>query len=451
MIRPMNERYLAVDWLLEGATIEREGFFDRASFCSYDAIFVDPLALSLHWTEVAAPGPDGTRRTDPEKDRGFGRTLSAWMTKRRQETDDLLRRRGGVVVVRLHPRGDPLEVGSPGSPPERIDRATWLPHVTLVDKQHQLTFPSNGRFVPRRGRDVRVESSGSPFEEYLRAFADRLAYDAVYQDLLSTPLERFATVLARNQVGDAVALEIAVDEGRLVLLPTVEGVSPSREADVLLDAVRRAAARPPFVAAPDWLPGYFVPGEEGLADEVAGLVERRDALQAKLDEVGTKLAEKTRFKAVLYGKGRHLFERAAAEAFAELGFEVAPHGDLWRLTSDDGDALVAMEASDEPRTGLAAYRKLHREIDRAITDGEDPMKGIVLVSGSRELDPRRRPTQFAPEVLRGCQAHGYCLMTSYALYQILSRALADKSKRALGTLRKTLLETDGELREAAEA
>ena len=447
----MNERYLAVDWLLDHAAVDREGFFDRASFSAYDAVFVDPLALPRHWTETAAPGPDGTRRTDPERDRGFGRTLAGWMAKRRQEVDDLLRRRGGIVVVRLHPRGDPLEIGSPGTPPERVDRTTWLPHITLVDRQHQFTFPSNGRFVPRRGQDVRVEPSGSPFEEYLRTFAERLSYDVVYQDLLSTPLERFATVLARNHVGDAVALEIPVDEGRLVLLPSVEGVSPSREADVLLDAVRRASARPAFVATPDWLPGYLVAGEEALADEVAGLAERRDALQAKLDEVQAKLAEKTRLKSMLYGKGRVLFERSAADAFAELGFEVEPRGEVWRLSCEEGNALVAMEASEEARIGLSAYRKLHREIDRAITEGEDPTKGILLVSGSRELDPKRRPTQFAAEVLRGCEAHGYCLMTSYQLYKILLRSQEEKTKKALGGLRRTLLETDGELREAGEA
>jgi len=447
----MNERYLAVDWLLEGTAVDREGFFDRASFSAYDAVFVDPLTLPLHWTEVAAPGPDGTRRTDPEKDRGFGRTLAAWMAKRRQEADDLLRRRGGVIVVRLHPRGDPLEIGSPGSPPERVDRATWMPHITLVDRQHQFTFPSNGRFLPRRGHDVRVEASGSPFEEYLRAFAERLTYDAVYQDLLSTPIERFATVLARDHVGDPVALEIPVDEGRLVLLPSVEGVSPTREADVLFEAVRRASARPPFVALPDWLPAYLVPGEEGLADEAAGLVERRDILQAKLDEVNAKLAEKTRFKAMLYGKGRNLFERAVADAFAELGFEVEPRGDVWRVASEEGNALVATEASEEPRIGLSAYRKLHREIDRAITEGEDPTKGILVVSGSRELDPKRRPTQFAAEALRGCQAHGYCLLTSYQLYKLLVLALGDKNKKSQSALRKSLLETDGEMREAGEA
>ncbi len=446
----MNERYLAVDWELDHASIDREGFFDRSSFSAFDAVFVDPLALPRHWMDGTAPGPDGARRTDPDKDRGFGRTMVGWMAKRREEADDLLRRRGGLLVSRLHPRGETLEIVSPGSPPERVDRYAWLPHVTLVDRQHQFAFPSNGRFVARRGQDVIVEHSGSPFEEYLRAFGERISYDAVYQDLLSTPLDRFAMVLARNRVGDAVAIEIPVDEGRLVLLPSVEGVSPSREADVLIEAAR-AASRATFVAEPDWLPAYALPGEEALADEVVGLVERRDALQAKVEEVQGKLEDKTRCKRMLYGKGRVLFGRAVADALGELGFEVESRGEVWRLACEEGNALVAMEASEDARIGLAAYRRLHREMDLAITEGEDPMKGIVVVSGSRELDPKRRPTQFSAEVLRGCEAHGYCLLSSYQLYKMLLRAVAEKNKKTLAGLRRLLLETDGELREAGES
>ena len=95
--------------------------------------------------------------------------------------------------------------------------------------------------------------SGSPFEEYLRSFAGHIVYSAIYEDLLATPLERFATVLARNRVGDVLAIEIPFEEGRLVLVPPLRGVSPSREATVLLQAVEQAAFRPAYAATPDWL------------------------------------------------------------------------------------------------------------------------------------------------------------------------------------------------------
>jgi hypothetical protein len=447
----MNRRFLAIDWTLDHPEIRRDGFFDRTSFSSHDAVFVDPLALARHWTEAIAPGGDGVRRTDPQQDRGFGRTLARWMAKRRDESEDLLRRGGGLLVCRLHPRGEPVEIVSPGAPPDQIDRYSWLPTVSLVDRHHQFVFPSNGRFVARYGRDIHIEQTGNPFEDYLREFEGYLQYSAVYQDLLSTPLERFATVLARNRVGDAVALEIPFDEGRLVLLPSTERISPSREADALSESVRRSSMRPVFASVPDWLPSYPLPGEEEIADELAGLVERRDTLSAKVDEVTKRLEEKTRHKRLLFAKGRQLFDRAVADAFRQLGFVVEEEQDVLRIQSEEGNALVAAEASEDAKVGAAAYHRLHRDIDRAITDGEDPLKGILVLSGSRELDPKRRPTQFLPEVLRGARGHGYCILTSYQLFKLLQTALTEKSKKGLVSLRRHVLETDGEIRETRDA
>jgi hypothetical protein len=179
---------------------------------------------------------------------------------------------------------------------------------------------------------------------------------------------------------------------------------------------------------------------------LAGLVERRDTLVAKVEEVSKRLEEKTRVKCLLYAQGRWSFGGAVAGAFAELGFHVETVGDLLSLQSDEGNALVAGEASEEPKVGTSAYGRLHRELERVIADGEDPVKGILVVSGSRELDPKRRPTQFAAEALRGCRAHGYCLLTSYQLYRLIQASLGDRTKKAMAAVRRSLLETDGEFR-----
>ena len=296
--------------------------------------------------------------------------MTAWMGRRREESEDLLRRGGGLLICRLRTRGEPLEIAPAGAPAEHVDQATWLPSVSLVDRHHQLTFPANGRFVARQGSDVVFEGSGSPFEEYLKAFEGQIVYDAVYQDLLSTPIDRFATVLARNRVGDVLALEIPYDDGRLILVPPLEGVSPTREAAVLMEAVRQATVRPAFVSVPDWLPAYPLPGEDALTDELAGLAERRDKLVAKIEEVQTKLREKTLVKQALYAKGRFTFLPAIAEAFSLIGFEIESEGAGLRLRSAEGDALVIAEASESAQIGLPAYRRLRDVVDRTVTDGE---------------------------------------------------------------------------------
>ena len=178
----------AVNWQLEHPEIRNTDFFEGSSFSAVDSLFIDPGPISDRWTYDVPVGKDGVRRTYMDSDRGFGRVVTKIIHQRRTEAADLLYKAGGLIVSRLHPRGEALEVVSTGGVAERIDRFSWLPSVSLVDKQHQLNFPSNGRFVPRRGNDIVFEGTDSPFEEYLHQFRGRLSYRAVYQDILSTPI-----------------------------------------------------------------------------------------------------------------------------------------------------------------------------------------------------------------------------------------------------------------------
>jgi hypothetical protein len=444
----METRSLAIDWNLDHPSIRQDGFYGRCSLSAFDAVFLDPNAVSYAWSRDVPPEGDGIRRTDPQRDRGFGRTLTAWMDRRRAEADDLLKVGGGLLVCRLRTRGEPLELTGGDAPRERVDRYSWLPSTSMVDRHHQLTFPANGRILARHGEDVAFEGTGNPFEEYLRRFEGHIVYDAVYQDLLSTPIERFATILARNRVGDVIAIEIPFDEGRLVLVPPIEGVPPAREAIALLEAIRQATVRSAFLSPPDWLPAYSLPGEDALADEQTALTERRDALDQKLDEVSGKLEEKTRHKPILYAKGRFTFVHAVSDAFQVLGFDVEDANRVLYLRSAEGNAIVVAEASEEAKIGLPAFHRLRDAVDRAITDDEEHYSGVLVVSGSRELDPKRRPTQFSAAALRGCQARGFCLLTSYQLFKLVQQAHVDRGKNALASIRRRLLECDGEFRES---
>lgn len=441
----MENLTLSIDWRLNHPSFHHESFFGRFSFSAYDVVLIDPLEITGRWAHEVGISSDGVRRIDSQRDRGFSRTLSAWMSKRRAETEDLLKVAGGILICRLRTRGEGLEITSGSAPAEHLDRYSWLPSISLIDRHHQLVFPSNGRFVPRRGRDIVVEESSSPFSEYIEQFQEFFVYDAVYQDLLSTPIDRFAQVLARNRVGDVVALEIPFDEGRLILVPPTEGVSPSHEASVLHAVTERMIDRPPFAALPDWLPGYPLPGEDELRDELARLDERQTAITEKLAELRANWEEKTRHKRMLYTRGRFSFLPAVADGFRELGFDVEIADDTLALRSEEGDALVVAAAADGTKVELPAYRHLLSSVDQAVTDGDGRVKGILVVSGSRELDPKRRATQFSEGVLRGCTDQGYCILSSFHLFKLVQAALASKGKDH-AKFRRQLIECDGEFR-----
>jgi len=442
----MRRILTTIDWQLHHPEIREADFFEGASFSSVDALLIDPGRISDHWTYGMPVEQDGARRTYVDNDRGFGRIIARLFEKRRTEAGDLLFKTGGVIVCRLRSRGETLEIVSQGGITERIDRYSWLPSVTLVDKQHQLAFPSNGRFVPRRGEDVILEQTGAPFEDYLRQFEGKISYDAVYQDILSTPIERFAAVLARNRAGDVVAAQIPYGEGLLVLLPCIDGVSPATEALALYNAVSRAQLRPGFFSSPDWLSSYSLKGEDALRDEIASLRDRRETLSEKLTEVSSQLEEVTFCKRLLYTSGRLSLLPAMSSAFRSIGFSVEEERDEIILRSDEGDAIAGIAATDDSSVGVSAYRRLLDRVDRARTSGDGPNKGILVVSGSRELDPKRRPTQFTPEVLRGCKSQGFCLITTYELFKLVQRALEHPATKELSHMRKVIVECDGEFR-----
>lgn len=443
----MENRYLSIDWRLDHPAIQRETFFGRFSFSAYDAVLIDPLEINRRWTYEIGISPDGMRRIDPLHDHGLGKTITAWMVKRRAEAEDLLKQAGGIIVCRLRSRGEQLEISAPDAPTDQLDRYSWLPSIALIDRHHQLVFPSNGRFVPRRGRDVIVQDSSSPFSEYIEQFREFFVYDAVYQDLLSTPIDRFAQVLARNKVGDVIALEIPFDEGRLILVPPTEGVSPSHEAAVLHEAIGNMIHRPAFTAMPDWLPGYPLPGEDALNDELVRLEERHATMAEKIAELRADWEATTRHKRMLYATGRFTFLPAVADGFRELGFEVETEDGMLMLRSEQGDALVVAAAADGAKIQLPAYRQLLYAIDQAVTDGDGRLKGILVVSGSRQLDPKRRPTQFSEGVLRGCTDQGYCVLSAYHLFKLVREVLASKKADRSG-IRRALIECAGEFRGA---
>jgi hypothetical protein len=444
----MTHRFLSIGWELTHPSIEQADFFNAPSLASADAVFIDPVTISERWLYDVPPERDGRRRTYIQYDRGLGRVLTKLMAKRRAEAADLLYRAGGLIVCRLHPRGEPLEIVSQETSTTQIDRYSWLPTVSLVERQHQLTFPANSRFLARRGRDIVLQNTGSPFEDYLQTFNGKTFYHAVYQDLLATPVDLFATVLAQNKVGDIVALQIPFGEGRLVLLPSIESVSSGHEAVVLIEAVSNAVIRPAFFAAPDWLAAYPLPGEEALRDESLRLNDRKETLTNKIAEISSQLEQATRYKRILYTQGRFSLLPAVADSFRCLGFEVERVGEHLILRSEEGDATCLAEASEQATIDLVPYRQLLHLVDRAHTEEGNTTKGILVVSGSRGLDPRRRPTQFTPEVLRGCKSQGFCLLTTYELFKLVQDVLTGKDPENGAKSRRKLLECDGEFRGA---
>ncbi len=416
-------RVLAVGWEVEGPGVTRGEFPTAESFASYDAVLIDPERLPSLWEPHALLEPDGVWRLHPGRDFGLGRALDNLFSARRGELEDLLVRGGGVLVVRVRPAGEGVEVV--GNPPRRLDPYAFLPRASLVSGPHHLGLPQGLRFVPRRGRDLTVAAPTHPLAPYLQALAP-WGYEAVLVPTLGAPLAAFGGVLATNRVGDAVAWDLPVGTGRILFLPSFPGASPAEAGEHLLPALASLLTQPLPEDLPDWLHGHSLPGEDGLRARRAELDRRRGALEREEEELAAERRGYDLLRGLLSPRGRAGLLAAAGAALSRLGFTVSPaEGDGATLLarSPEGELLVRVALSPFGPVGPEEHRALVLDLDRLRSAERREARGMLVCLAEPRLDPRRRGPQWTEAVERGCRDHGLVLASAYDLFKAVRHVL----------------------------
>lgn len=429
-------RVLALGWEVAGPGVVIGEFPSAESFASFDAVLVDPEPLPDLWRPHAALEPDGVWRLHPERDYGLSRALERLFSARRGELEDLLLRGGGALGVRVRDPGAGVEV--PGNPPRRYDRYAFLPRASLVAGPHHLALPGGLRFVPRRGRDLLLPEPAHPLTPYLEGVG---GYEAVIVSALGAPLGEFGTVLARNRVGDAVALDLRVGPGRVLFLPAGPGDAPS---GALLAGLAALLAEPLPPDLPDWIGNYPLPGEEALAARERELAEREARIRAEREELRREREKFDRLRALISPRGLAGFLSAVGAALEALGFAVASGEGpaTLRAAAPEGELLVRAALSPFEPVGPGEHRALLLDLDRLRTAGED-VRGMLVCLAEPRLDPRRRGPQWTEAVRRGCADHRLVLASAYDLFKAVRHVLGGASP---DPVRRALFSTEGEWR-----
>lgn len=436
-------RVLALGWEIDGPGVTRAEFASADSLASYDAVLVDPEPLPSLWGSHATLEPDGVWRLYPGRDLGLARALDHLMSARRAEVEDLLLRGGGVVVVRVRPPGEGVEIA--GSPPRRLDRYAFLPRASLVSGPHHLGLPHGLRFIPRRGRDLTLADEPHPAAPYLRALGP-LGYEAVLVATLGAPLAAFGRVLATNRVGDVVAWDLAVGTGRILFLPSFPSASPAEMGDRLLPLLGALLREPLPVEVPDWISGYSLPGEEDLRCDEEALAREREGLRRREEELGERRFGYDLLRALLAPRGSQGLAQAVQAALDRLGFTTSPLGAAPATvlaSSSDGDLLVRVALSLFGPVGPEEHRALLLDLDRWRSEGNGDGRGVLVCLAEPRLDPRRRGPQWAEAVGRGCRDHGLVLTSAYDLFRAVRHVLAGGDP---DEVRRGLLAAEGEWR-----
>ena len=210
-------RTLVVGIPLPHVTFDNYSGISAPAFSEYQRLIVETAAFSSVVEELVARGGEHCNfggqivHNGPSTADAF--SLSDLLEMRRRETEWFLSR-GGTAVCFAHP-----DIAHPGVADRVWRRYSWLP-APLGLRYEALLLPGFG--TP----GAEVSDTAHPFAPFISEFAPRLAYRATMDESVPN-FSDYAHVFARSRGGAAIAAELSVDHGRIILLPPL--IDPQSE------------------------------------------------------------------------------------------------------------------------------------------------------------------------------------------------------------------------------
>jgi hypothetical protein len=432
-------RVLSLGFPMPGARVDNHTFASAPSFFDYDAIAVNPEALSQLVEEVVnGTGDHATRAHEPVVN---GPTtpeavgLAQLLRDRQDETARLLAR-GGLVVCFAYPNVVHANVtGFAG-----CDRYFWLPAPPGISYAEP--------FLRRAwGTELLPVDHDHPFGPYVDTFRGKLAYRA-YFDEVTSGFSGAGRVFARSLGNAAIAIELAVYGGRAVFLPPPARL-PTGDArysysDAIQAAVRNTLGLAAHAKPPAWLSDYQLPGLPERLRTLAAADERLDESSEAVAAAQADIEELERYRRLLWQEGRYGLEQPVRDALALLGFTVnAKNLDVpAELQSADGElaALLEVDAGEEA-VGMDGHHRLRRRLEMAIQAG-NAKHGLLVINGYRAKQPAQRPPQYEDTLRVAAESMRYCVATTTQLFHA-TRAALKGDTTTVDAFRQRLLTTEG--------
>jgi hypothetical protein len=440
-------RILSLGFPLPGPPIDNHTFANAPAFFDYDALVVDPQALSGLIEAVVAGGKEHTTRsgervlnapTTPD-----AVSLADLLRDRQEETARLLAR-GGLVVCFAYPNVVHHRVAGFSG----CDRYFWLPAPAGL--QYREPFLRRGV-----GSEIIPMEHDHPFGPLVDQFRGKTTYHAYFADEAPGFPALSGKVFARSIGGAAIGVELPVAQGQVIFLPPPARLANSEAryaySNGLQDAIRNILGRAATADPPPWLRDY----------ELVDLSERlsaRDDAQRRLDEVRESLAaagdaveELDRYRRLLWQEGKYGLEQPVRDALGLLGFRIiAKDVDAPARIQVAADktkkqaALLEVDASDEA-VGMNGHYRLRRRLEEAIAQGK-PQRGLLVINGYRTKSPAERGAQYQDALRVAAESMRYCVATTEQLFHAV-RASLQGDNATVGAFRERLLTTEGVLRE----
>ena len=439
-------RILSLGVPMPGPAVDNHTFANAPTFFDYDAIVVDPRALSQLIEEVVDGSAEhatrtGERLTNAPTDPGAV-GLADLLHDRQEETARLLAR-GGLVVCFAYPNVVHHRVAGFSG----CDRYFWLPAPAGL--QYGSSLLRRGA-----GSEIIPTEHDHPFGPFVDQFRSKLSYHAYFAD--DTPgFAGAARVFARSAGAAAIGVELSLSSGRIVFLPPLAR-APSGDqryaySNALQEGIRHTLRLAATASPPSWLSEYQLP-------DLTNRLTARDEAQRLLSEAEETLTageyavqEIDRYRRLLWQEGKYGLEEPVRAALALLGFRVVAQ-DIdtpaqIQLEVGRGEkqvALLEVEASDEA-VGMDGHYRLRRRLEEAIAQSK-PRRGLLIINGYRTQAPSQRATQYQDALRVAAESMRYCIATTEQLFHA-ARAALEGDEATVHALRERLLTTEGVLRE----
>ncbi len=409
----MSDRILVVGIEAEGERIDRADFDGEATLNHGAGAVVDPAAVPALWSQLPS---------DPAERAETGERLVELLHRRRQEATELLAR-GGTLVCILRPLGQPFRVPRHGQKGAALLHAySWLPQE-----------PSLAGLVVAAAQpgELRAADESHPLWPVLRSHGRPVAC------ALNAPPPPNWHAIATDTNGRLVAFEVRVGQGSVLFVPPLVVASPA-ELGALFEQVFSAPAAAPV--RPQWLDSVLLPGQAELAERLAELARKIEAMEREFIAARGRHAHLVRLNRLLSARTAVELADPAEVAFRELGFDVEAVGaNALELRSAEGNALVVLAASDGPVDSEAYWDLVHQ-----MDDGPRKVaKGIILANAFCTILPAERGGAFPDLLCRGALHREVCLLSTVELHTCMAALLERPDDAVRRALRTALLGTTG--------
>jgi hypothetical protein len=419
-------RILSLGFPLPGVRVDNYSFVSAPSLSDYDALVIDPSALSRLIEGIVAGEIEartfGDRPVRNIPDSPEDAALLDVLMRRRDETKRLLDN-GGVVVCFAHPRDV-----------HRIHGADALDDYFFLDGVPPLTAAD--------GTQAHVVDAQHP----MAAFAIGQSANIGYRARVAADAAPGGSVFVRSYGGEPIGFDVPCESGRVVFVPALK-TTPAGDArytmsEDLQAGIRRMLGVIAEGREPYWVSPHSLPGLDERAARLAGAQSDLASAQSALTGAEGSYEELARFRRLLWQEGQVGLEDVVLEALRTLGFDVYAQDPVaLELRAEGASVLLEIDASTAA-VGMAPHHRLRQRIERAIERRGEAPRGLLIVNGYRLQAPDERPPQASDALRIAAETMRYCVTTTASLYDAVAAKLAG-DEGAVAAFRRRIISSDG--------